>query len=381
MSRVALVVAFLLLIITAATADIVPFIDYSQDTNHFFDIQARRDALQTAANRWASVINSSLAAVPPSGTGTGTPAGWRIGFQNPGTGASFEVSTAANAATDPLVAAGAPVANVYGFGGLSANTWIIYAGGRSLGGPAGLGGTGTGTNFTTTFSDPNGPFHRSLMPVNANPVNDLPVWGGSIAFDPAVNWHFDPSTPASNSEVDFYTIALHELGHVLGLSSSWNQWRNHTSGSVFTGVNAVAAYNADNGTNVSSLNMVSASDFHWQDGTYHSKIFPGGTPDYVGTVGAGNLQDLLMEPVANFTLTVHRFESTNVDVGALRDVGWSTVAIPEASTMLYIGGAASCVIFVYTRRKTKALITAADAEEGQPEPAPVAEEPVTALTF
>jgi hypothetical protein len=365
MSRVALVVAFFLLIMTtAATADIIPFIDYSQDTNNFFNTQAKRDALQAAANRWASIINSSMEAVPPSGTATGTSPGWRIGFVNPGTGANFQISTATSAATDPLISAGA--ANVYGFGGLPANTWIIYAGGRALGGPAGIGGTGTGTNFTTTFSDPNGPFHRGLMPVSpTNTVQDLPIWGGSIAFDPSVNWHFDPSTPASNSEVDFYSIALHELGHVLGLSANWNQWTNHVSGSVFTGTHAVSAFNADNGTNVSSLNMVSASDFHWQEGTYHSKIFPGGTPDYIGTVGAGNLQQLLMEPTAVFTTTVHRIEATNVDVGAVQDLGWSVVGIPEPSTMLYLGGAASSVIFFYTHRKKKTLTNSSDDEDAK----------------
>jgi hypothetical protein len=342
----------LLLLVSFASADVIFFIDYSQDTNNFFDTLAKRDALQAAANRWGQILNSSLAAVSPSGTGTGTSPGWRVGFTHPGTGANFQVSTAANFASDPLGFTGA--ADVYGFSGLAANTYILYAGGRSLGGPAGLGGTGTGTNFTTTFSDANGPFHRGVMPVSAvNPTNDLPVWGGSVAFDSAVNWHFDLSTPAANTEVDFYSIALHEIGHVLGLSSSWNQWRNHISGSVFNGANAVAAYNADNGASLTSLNMVSATDFHWQDGTYHSRIFPAANPNYVGTVGAGNLQDLLMEPVANFTSTVHRFEVTNVEVGALRDLGWNVVGVPEISPAFYLSGILGCVGYAYSRRKIK----------------------------
>jgi hypothetical protein len=33
-----------------------------------------------------------------------------------------------------------------------------------------------------------------------------------------------------------------------------------------------------------------------------------------------------MEPTANFTAAIHRFELTNVDVAALRDVGWATIA-------------------------------------------------------
>jgi len=356
MSRIALsvvaVVAFLL--VSAASADVIVLIDYSQDTNNFFNTPEKRDALQTAANRWGGIITSSLGAVSPSGTGTGTGPGWRIGFVNPGTGADFEVSTAANEASDPLVSAGAAPANVYGFAGLSTNTWIIYAGGRSLLGPAGIGGSGTGTNFTSTFTDPAGPFHRGVMPVDgSNPVNDLPVWGGSIAFDTATNWHFDPATPASNTEVDFYSIAMHELGHVLGLSAGWNQWTKKVTGSSFNGANAVAAYNADNGASLTSLDMVSSTNFHWKDNTYDSKIFAGGNPDYVGTVGPGAPQDLLMEPVANFTSTVHRFEATNVDVAALRDLGWSTVGVPEPSTTLAMIAILACTGAAYSHRRRK----------------------------
>jgi hypothetical protein len=37
-----------------------------------------------------------------------------------------------------------------------------------------------------------------------------------------------------------------------------------------------------------------------------------------------------MEPTANFTATVHRFELTDVDVAALRNIGWSTIS-PQVS--------------------------------------------------
>jgi hypothetical protein len=70
---------------------------------------------------------------------------------------------------------------------------------------------------------------------------------------------------------------------------------------------------------------VSSTNRHWQDGAYDSRIFQNANPKLVATVGTGNLQDLLMEPTANFTPTVKRFELTNVDVAALRDLGWSTV--------------------------------------------------------
>ena len=95
----------------------------------------------------------------------------------------------------------------------------------------------------------------------------------------------------------------------------------------FVGSNAVAAFNADNGASETELALVSSSNNHWEDGEYDSIIFPAGNPVYLGTVGEGNLQDLLMEPVANFFVGMRdRFEVTNIDVGALADIGWSVIS-------------------------------------------------------
>ncbi|MEM8943688.1 MAG: hypothetical protein AAGD11_00780 [Planctomycetota bacterium] len=320
-------------------------VDYTYDTNNFFDTTAKRTAMQEAADRISRVIDSNLAAVGPSGTGTGTSAGWRIGFSHPGTGNLFQASTAASFASDPL--SGAGMADVYGFSGLQADTWILYAGGRdltSLGGAVAVGGTGTGVNFVSTFNDLNGPMHRGLIPnTPSNTAGDLPVWGGAVSFGSTVNWHFDTSTSAPFGAVDFYSIALHEISHALGLSLSFNQWEQFDTGGTFTGPQSVNAYNADNGTSLTELNQVSADNEHWEDGTYDSIIFAGGAPNYVGTAGAGNLQDLIMEPVANFSASIRRLELTNVDVAAFRDIGWSTIAVPEPSTVLFFAMIAAVV--------------------------------------
>ena len=37
-------------------------------------------------------------------------------------------------------------------------------------------------------------------------------WGGAIAFGSNTAWHFDANTLPTNSETDFYSVALHELG-------------------------------------------------------------------------------------------------------------------------------------------------------------------------
>lgn len=301
-------------------------IDYTYDTNNFFDTQQKKDALQAVVDRYSRILTGSLSAVAPSGTAMTDP-GWRIGFIHPGTGISYQVSTAAGTGSDALIVAGAGPADEYGFAGLQADVWILYAGGRSLG-SAGVGGTGTGSNFTDTFDDPDGPMKRGVPDDNAadDSTDDLPRWGGSIAFDTGTNWHFDLTQVAPVGKVDFYSIALHEVGHALGLATNFNQLPDNGSGQ-YTGVFAVAAYNADNGTSLSSLSLVSSGNVHFADNVYQSFIFSDGIPNSVGVVGSGVKQDLLMEPVADFSAQQQRFELTNVDVASLRDVGWTTLDI------------------------------------------------------
>ena len=45
--------------------------------------------------------------------------------------------------------------------------------------------------------------------------------GGSASFaTQSVNWHFDHTTAAPGSKTDFYSIALHEVAHGLGLATA-----------------------------------------------------------------------------------------------------------------------------------------------------------------
>jgi hypothetical protein len=341
-----LIVAGILLSAANTASAVTILVDYSYDTNNFFNTQAKRDAMQAAADRYSDIITSSLQGFDANYAG-GT-RDWRVGFPHPGTGASYQISTASSAGTDAIVGAGGAAANEYDpTFVLPADTWILFAGGRAgLGGADGIGGTGTGTNFTTTFNDPNGPLRRGLG-TNLG-VNGLPVWGGSIAFDSAATWHFDIATAAPAGAKDFYSIALHEVGHALGLNiSAWTDFTEHVSAGVFQGPNAVAAYNADNGTSATGLNLT--ANLHWQDNTYDSFIFADGNPNLAGTVGLTAPQDLLMEPIADTTATIKRFELTNVDVGALEDIGWSVVPEPSA---IWLGllGALGAIVLVAGRR-------------------------------
>ena len=284
-------------------------VDYQYDTNNFFDTQPKKDAMQAAADRFSAMIITSLSASSLADNSTDP----RIGFTHPGNGLSWDVSPANSQASDAL--ASSAVAEEYrGPWSLAQDEWILYAGGRSIE-SAGLGGTGTGLNFTSVFTDGNSHLNRGFRATGS--TSNLPVWGGAITFDNDgdVNWHYDHTIAAPLGTTDFYTIALHEVGHALGLSTGWLDWTQWSPGGSFSGPTAVAAYNSDNGAALTSLDEVGGSNHHWEEDTYDSVIYPFSNPNYVGTEGQGNLQDLLMEPSADFTLSRRRIELTNVDVG------------------------------------------------------------------
>lgn len=309
-------------------------IDYRYDTNNFFDPtttdgQLARAALEAVTERYSAIIaGPTLMAVDAIDDFDDV----RIGFRHPGTGRDTQISSARSIASDALVEAGAPAADEYiGDFSISEDSWILFAGGRSLGGPIGIGGTSSATNFLNVFEDGNSIANRGFRETGT--LDNLPVWGGSISFENAqTNWHFDHTVAAPASQVDFYSVALHEVGHALGLMTGWDEWiANMLSPTEFIGANAIAAYNSDHDASVSVLSLEAVGNRHWKEDTYQSFIFPGDTAQLSGTVGLDGLQDVLMDSRFDRTATVSRFELTNMDVGALADLGWE-IDYPAALT-------------------------------------------------
>lgn len=272
--------------------------DYSLDTGGFFTDSSRKTLLQSAANSITSRLADTLDAITPGGGNT-----WGAVIINPTTGTSTTL-------TDTTI---------------PANTLVIYVGGRDLPGSV-LGQGGPGGFTATGFA----PFLTTLQTRGeiGAPTTEFGPWGGSIAFDNATSWYFDsdPSTSdVPGGQVDFYSVALHELGHVLGIGLA-GSWTGKISGTDFTGANSKAAHN---GVNV----PLETDGGHWLNGTL--SVLP-------GTVIS---QEAAMDP----SITIGgRKLFTELDYAGLSDIGWSVV--PEPAAVSLVAGA-GLLAFTGLRRR------------------------------
>ncbi len=294
-------------------------IDYRyDDTNNFFDPAtadgaAARATIEAAASFFSDSIIDSLDAIPF--TDPNTPGGqntpvWRQVFTHPGTGQNgYAVSSAASSEQDGLTdSQGA--ANEFRDIQISANEFLIYAGGTSLG-SIGQGGTGVGT-----FGS--GPFNENITQ-RGKPSTEYSAWGGSIAFnnDATTNWNFDFTQAVSSGETDLYSVALHEIGHVLGLNTGGDIWTTWQVGNEYRGPESLPAWKAEDpnaSPSATGIPTVSGSDTHWRDSAQ-------GVPSIRSYIlGTTTLQETAMDPTI---LNGTRKLFTNVDTYALRDIGWN----------------------------------------------------------
>lgn len=238
--------------------------DYSLDTAGFFNDPAKRAVLQQAANDIGSHLSANLPGVAASGGNT-----YSVSFFNPATGQQVVLNN--------------PV--------LYANTLTVYAGGRAMsGGEAGVGGFGGfGAGGTQDW----------LTAIQARGVGGTMLWGGSLAFDTTASWYTSLSGAPSGNQIDFYSVASHELGHLLGIGTA-PSWFAQVSGGAFHGGNADGVY----GGGV----PVYGDSAHWANGL---------------TVGGTRAA---MDPILQMGT---RVGFSSLDYAALADIGWG-VGSPTA---------------------------------------------------
>ena len=258
------------------TIDIV--FDYTYDSTGFFNSQQRRDVLDAVASVYESRITDDLTAITPGGVNT-----WTAIFNNPSTGTEVNVENMS----------------------VAADEIIVFVGARNL--TTGLAGGGHG-GFRS-FATPE--FNQNLesrgepgVDTNGSNDTDYALWGGTIAFDNVTNWNFTLNPPTAGQN-DFFTIALHEMGHVMGFGTSESFRKLINASNRFTGTKSVAAFGGQVPMNSDSLGNPDSG--HWVSDT--SSTLP----------GTSTVQETLMDPQIT---TGTRKELTKLDWAALDDLGW-----------------------------------------------------------
>lgn len=319
--RIAIALCALLSLNPRAVQAITITIDYTFDTGanapKFFGVgnpggaaagaQAKA-ALEAAAGYYSTILTDTFSAIQAPANFTSTKGGtatfsWSPTVRSPLTGDTVP----------------APLQSV------ALNEYRIFASARGLsGGTVGVGGFGAG-GYEYAVSSSNGfnpgEYNAQVQKVNAfetavttrGQTSGFVAWGGSITFDNdgSTNWHYDHSTAPAAGKSDFYSVAIHELGHALGLGIS-EEWLMKGTGPNFTGSNATSVYNGNP--------PLSAPEHggHWKSGTM-SKVF-----------GTSIVQEAAMDPEIN---NGTRKYLTALDAAALKDIGWSVpVAVPPAPT-------------------------------------------------
>lgn len=270
-----------LIALTQQVSAITIKVDYTYDTSNFFNSQAKKGAIEAVAKFYGDLITDNLLRIDATQFPS---ASWTANPIHPATGGSLSI------------------ANLI----VPEDTIIVYVGARNLpgstlgiGGPGGWGASG----FQPWFDRIQGRGSAGAVSAPASRTDHSP-WGGSIAFDADSTWNF--SLSQNQTGFEFIGVALHEMGHVLGIGTA-DSWSNKISGAVFSGV----ASTRSNG----SAPPVQAGGGHFGGSSLVSDVF--------GSFGRahGTSRPVLM--LASSTDNGTNFDvASDLDLAALIDCGW-----------------------------------------------------------
>lgn len=132
---------------------------------------------------------------------------------------------------------------------------------------------------------------------------------GRVGFDVA---DFTPGDTRPEVEAAFLDTAIHEIAHVMGFGTLWRQNGLLGSGQTYVGEQAIAAFNTDNGVEVSDLRLDEVRA-HWSECYLLALTDPGCDPN-----SASDRE--LMTPYFDGGSTL-----SAATIAAFRDLGYTTI--------------------------------------------------------
>jgi hypothetical protein len=211
--------------------------DYSYDTGNYFSDDRKYIMEQVGYVFESRMGGESFAGYRPSADlGLSSITGLALNFTSP----------SSSATVNPAVASTTSDGNVIG----KANELIIFLGAKSIAGSTLASAGSTGRTGYSAGSGADLTAMQNALNAKNSTTNFEPIAGSSqvntnktFYFDTDLTTHTDA---LSSGKTDFYTVMVHEIGHVMGFSKTRNAWIANKSGNFWTGANAKAQYNGEN---------------------------------------------------------------------------------------------------------------------------------------
>lgn len=303
-----------------AALDIV--LDFDTFPNQFFapgivtdgvDGQTRRDVVERAARQWEVRIGDTLDAIDVSEVGP-----WTGQLYNPNANNASVVNVQNLSLAEGQVIIFVGAANLGGTLGQATYNWILSASSpEAYESITRRGETGIINGFSFDFGGINGD------------DTDFAPWGGMMRYNPNpvvaaapsidLRWYYGgsiadiPDDTATTRYYDFYSVVMHEIGHVLGFGTS-DSFRKYIGPPNATS----SGRNVFLGPRASLVNGQSNPELEGAQNTEYYRFIES-EPHYVYGLQADTTQRVLMGAA---TPSGTRKGLTHLDVMAMVDIGW-----------------------------------------------------------
>jgi Ca2+-binding RTX toxin-like protein len=260
--------------------------DYRFDTEGFFNNSQRKAALEKAGAIWSSLLKDDFAAIP---------AGVEFTVTNP---------TTRNGTLEKIVLK------------QEIDDLLIFVGTNNFGNQSNqLTTQGTLGEAKIDGFDLKGDIFQRRISKNfrgQGAVTNFEPWAGTMTFNNKIDWDFNLNNP-NPQKIDFISVALHEIGHILGFGTS-AIFKQIGADGKFDGVNALAV-------NQGKPILLEPDLAHVQEGF--------------------NQNTVLLDPLNN----PGRNLPTSIDLALLADIGYQIDGFIPQGTTPFLATNGSEVIF------------------------------------